>query len=188
MSPIQPPLAFLGQLESPRKPISSSLEQLRLPIQPTTGLSGQGNRLAVGSRELVAVRRLRANERLQLPKIKARLSALTPQELEAYATADLPAGDLASALGVQPKQVVHDIGPKAYVPPLNVNPDRRWTRLDLAVGLELHIRDDVTLPVIELAKKIWSLAVYGEQKPAAPVAPPPADTTAPPAQPQKPAQ
>jgi hypothetical protein len=151
-------------------------------------LSGQGNRLAVGSRELVAVRRLRANERLQLPKIKARLSALTPQELEAYATADLPAGDLASALGVQPKQVVHDIGPKAYVPPLNVNPDRRWTRLDLAVGLELHIRDDVTLPVIELAKKIWSLAVYGEQKPAAPVAPPPADTTAPPAQPQKPAQ
>src|SRR5262245_26941699 len=49
---------------------------------------------------IVAVQILRANERLRLTKIKARLTALTPQALEAFVTADLPPGDLATALGV----------------------------------------------------------------------------------------
>lgn len=118
---------------------------------------------------LVAVRRLRAQEQLGLAQIKTRITGFTTQQLESFVTADLPAGELATALGVAPKPVVHQFAtPRAIIPPIEVTPDRRWTRLELAVGLELHVRDDVTTPVIELAKRVYRMCVYGEQPMAVP--------------------
>lgn len=117
---------------------------------------------------LTAARRLRTAERLELDQIRTRLQAMTAPELEAFAIADLPAGPVAQALGVVPTRA----DASNQRPAVNASPEKRWTRLELAVGLEMHVRDDVTPRVRELAAKVWELCV-GPATEAAPAPPPP---------------
>ncbi len=116
---------------------------------------------------LVAARRLRVGEKLELAKIKTRLNEMTAGEIEAFVVSGLGAGPLAAALGVAvataaaPAAADPSFGTQPPLGGLQVSPDRRWTRLELAVGLELHIRDDVAAPALELARQIWRLCVQG---------------------------
>ena len=113
---------------------------------------------------LLAIRRLRTAERLTLSAIRARLQALTASELQAFATEDVPAGRLAGVLGVQPATP-----PAVSTPPMHTllqpvetdggssSPLPRWARFELALGLEMHVRDDVGAPVLELARRLREL-------------------------------
>jgi DNA-binding transcriptional MerR regulator len=99
---------------------------------------------------LLAIRRLRVDENLTLDAIRTRLAALSSEELEALATANLPAGPLSDVLG------------KVAAPPAPVTPARRsisphlprWVRIELALGLELHVRSDASVEVTDLARRI----------------------------------
>lgn len=107
---------------------------------------------------LVAVLQLRASERLGLDPIRKRIRQLSRQDLEVYATRALPPGPLATALGVQPTPA----GPKAGthgagnqdLPPIFA----RWARIELALGLELHVREDASSKVLELARRLRELS------------------------------
>jgi DNA-binding transcriptional MerR regulator len=113
---------------------------------------------------LVAALRLR-KERASLATIKTRLRQLTAAELEAFAIAELAPGPLAQALGVAPP-LPRDAHAADAPRPVRVGPERRWSRLDLALGLELHVRDDVSPAVRALAKRVWRLCIHGEDVPA----------------------
>jgi len=129
------------------------LERGVVPRPPFLGSATRYERRQLLS--LTAARRLRTTERLELDQIRTRLNAMTAPELEAFAVADLPAGVLAQALGVAPTR----LDPSTQRPAVNAHADKRWTRLELAVGLELHVRDDITPRVRELAAKVWELCV-----------------------------
>ncbi len=52
--------------------------------------------------------------------------------------------------------------PTGVATPVAVGAEKRWSRLELAVGLELHARDDASPFVRALAAKVWKLCVEGE--------------------------
>lgn len=118
---------------------------------------------------LLAVRRLRKTEDLELAAIKTRLHAMDAAALEAFAIADVEPGPIADALGLPAKPAE----PADKPPQLRHLPHRTWTRLDLAIGLELHVREDATVPVLELAQRVWNLCVYGDPDRSAKAAPAP---------------
>jgi DNA-binding transcriptional MerR regulator len=102
---------------------------------------------------LLATRRLRTTEKLPLSKIRNRLQALSASELEAFATENLAAGPVADALGIKPASA-----PASPAPPALSSPQfPRWVRFELALGLELHVRDDASAPVAELARRLREL-------------------------------
>ena len=114
--------------------------------------------------KMVAIRRLRAMENLELADIKRRIGAWTAEELEAFATADIAPGPLATALGISP--------PPPPSPALSVSAlasmgaaapsgDRRWARLELALGLEIHVREDASPQVLALAQRFLQIARGG---------------------------
>jgi hypothetical protein len=92
---------------------------------------------------------------MTLDAIRTRLAALSSEQLEALATASLPAGPLSDALG------------KVAAPTAAATPARpsisphlpRWVRIDLALGLELHLRSDASVDVIDLARRIRETAL-----------------------------
>ena len=108
---------------------------------------------------LLAIRRLRTTEKLKLATIRTRLQALSTPELEAFATENLPAGPLADALGIP------SASPPAAVTPAALSGSGgpssphapRWVRFELALGLELHVRDDASAPVLDLARRLREL-------------------------------
>jgi len=107
---------------------------------------------------LCAIRRLRESEDLTLAAIRTRLDALAAPELEAFVARGLPAGKLADALGI-PALEAH--APSLPVAPLAApaapadSPGAaRWMRIELALGLELHVRDDASPQVLELARAV----------------------------------
>jgi DNA-binding transcriptional MerR regulator len=114
---------------------------------------------------LLAIRRLRVDEKLTLDAIRTRLAALSSEQLETLATANLPAGPLFAALG------------NVTAPPATARPVRpsisphlpRWVRIELALGLELHVRNDASVEVIELARRLretCSASIEREPEPA----------------------
>lgn len=110
---------------------------------------------------LLALRRLRESERLPLARIRSRLESLSPAELEAFATAELTPGALANALGLAapataPTPTDSEVRPS---PADFRTPLPRWTRVELALGLELHVRDDAGAATVELARRIQALCV-----------------------------
>jgi DNA-binding transcriptional MerR regulator len=121
---------------------------------------------------LLAIRRLRTSERLALVKVKTRIDAMSPPELEAFATEYLPPGPAADALGIRPAMptavasvpatslgstVVNGV---SFAPPIP-----RWSRLELALGLELHLREDAGAQAAELAKRVCELCgVFSARK------------------------
>ncbi len=104
---------------------------------------------------LLAIQRLRATHGRDLDDIRARLAAFTPAELETVAAQDLAPGPLADALGLQPRPA-----PAAPAQPPLVNIPR-WQRLELALGLELHLREDASAQVIELSRRVYELCARG---------------------------
>ncbi|HVZ36667.1 MAG TPA: MerR family transcriptional regulator [Polyangiaceae bacterium] len=109
---------------------------------------------------LLAIRRLRESERLPLARIRARLEVLPPTELEALATEGLTAGALASALGITaPDREAAPSRADASPSPTEAwrRPLPRWTRVELALGLELHVRDDASPETLELARRMQAL-------------------------------
>jgi DNA-binding transcriptional MerR regulator len=100
---------------------------------------------------LLAIRRLRATEKLALDAIRTRLASFSELNLEAFATQDVPAGALADALGIATPPNAIEIRTR---PALNLP---RWARVDLALGLELHVCDDASARVVDLARRIQHL-------------------------------
>ena len=113
---------------------------------------------------LLAIRRLRTSQRLALATIRTRLEALSSPELEAFATEHLPPGPMAEVLGVRSALPTA----RAAVPALSLGTNvvdgvsfaphlPRWSRVELALGLELHFRDDASPHVAELAKRVCEM-------------------------------
>jgi DNA-binding transcriptional MerR regulator len=117
---------------------------------------------------LLAILRLRRQEKLSLNAIRKRLTALAASELEAFATEALPAGAVRQALGLAPVPVQDAF---AALPPQGAPPSsdadvlslhmRRWGRIELALGLELHVRDDSSPEVLGLARRLRALCDAG---------------------------
>jgi len=106
---------------------------------------------------LVVARGLVTAERLPLTAVRSRLQALSPADLDALAAKAAPPGPLATALGLPPPAPPQ---PDASTPGsagtrFDVAP--RWTRLELALGLELHLREDASPQVAEMARRIQGL-------------------------------
>jgi DNA-binding transcriptional MerR regulator len=115
---------------------------------------------------LLAIRRLRSAERLTLSAIRARLQALTPADLKTFATENLPAGPLADVLGVRCETPPASIPPWLSPVPHGENGASlwqvpRWGRFELALGLELHVRDDASAPVLDMARRLRELCASG---------------------------
>jgi DNA-binding transcriptional MerR regulator len=110
---------------------------------------------------LLAIRRLRTTERLTIATIRTRLQALSAPELEAFATENLPAGQIAAALGVRsatPPAAPMPLVTTAASGALSSPHVPRWSRLELALGLELHVRDDASPRVLDLARRLRELS------------------------------
>ena len=110
---------------------------------------------------LVAARTRRAFESLGLDAIKKRLADATPEALEALVKRNLTPGRLATALGIAVDAPAAS-APTGAATPVVVGAEKRWSRIELAVGLELHVRDDASPFVRALAAKVWKLCVEGE--------------------------
>jgi hypothetical protein len=132
------------------------LQQGVLPRPPFRGSATRYERLHLVW--LLAIWRLRATERLSIAAIRKRLEALSPPELEAYAVQGLPAGPLADALGIvpppppaapRPSGLGVTLGASGSLPQIP-----RWARIELALGLELHVRDDASSSVLDLANRL----------------------------------
>jgi len=116
---------------------------------------------------LLVIRRLRATERLALAEIRTRLRTLSDAELESLAARDLSPGPLAVALGVSTaparSAAPESLEPSVSHPPRRgdgpFGPGARWTRLELALGLELHLCDDANERVRELAGRLREVAL-----------------------------
>jgi DNA-binding transcriptional MerR regulator len=91
-----------------------------------------------------------------LAQIRPRLHALDPQELECFATERLTPGALATALGVAVGAPPPAPAARAASSTGTVLP--RWTRAELMLGLELHLREDAAPAARDLANRIWQLS------------------------------
>jgi DNA-binding transcriptional MerR regulator len=100
---------------------------------------------------VLAVRRLQSTENLALDVIRRRLDALGPAGLEAFATEHLTPGPAATALGIQFAQSPAPFEPKSSV---DATGAAGWLHIELAVGLELHVRHDASPTVTALAERV----------------------------------
>jgi DNA-binding transcriptional MerR regulator len=115
---------------------------------------------------LCAIRHLLATERLTLAAIRTRLNALSAPELEAFAIQHAPPGKLADALGMGSPAA--SVGPaaRALVESAEASGCHvgkggsaashlpGWRRVELALGVELHVRDDAGVDVQELSRRV----------------------------------
>jgi hypothetical protein len=113
---------------------------------------------------LLAIRRLRTAEKLSLTAIRTRLQKLTDPELEAFATEAPLAGPIASALSLPSAGTPTALSklPEAF-PTLTADGVRpaRWARIELALGLEVHLRDDASPEVHDLARRVREICAAG---------------------------
>jgi DNA-binding transcriptional MerR regulator len=140
-----------------------------LPRPPYKGKATRYERQHLLS--LLAIRRLRTSERLALVRVKARIAAMSPLELHAFATEHLPPGPAADALGIRSALPTAVVGAPAtsmgstVVNGLPLAPSTpRWSRVELALGLELHLREDAGAQAAELAKRVLELCGVGALK------------------------
>ena len=110
---------------------------------------------------LLAIRRLRETERLPLDAIRKRVQALPAPELEVFATERLRPGPLAVALDLNAAASPAISTPSALGSPLDgsgpLSSGPRWVRRELALGLELHLREDASARVLDLARRVRDL-------------------------------
>ncbi len=93
---------------------------------------------------LLAIKRLRLEEKLDLAVIRKRLDAMTDAELEAFATQGIQAGPLATALGVVPPPPPRLASEGPALSPRAEEKRQRWSRVEIIDGLEISIRDDAS--------------------------------------------
>jgi len=130
------------------------LQREVLPRPPFLGAATRYQRQHLAT--LLAIRRLLA-EGLPLDAIRTRLEALSRPELDAFAAEGLAPGPLADALGVVPVAArTPGIDPAALDQRASLLAPR-WARIELALGLELHVRDDAAPGVRELARRMREL-------------------------------
>jgi DNA-binding transcriptional MerR regulator len=108
---------------------------------------------------LLAIRRLRAAERLTLTAIRTRLQLLSDPDLEAFATEGPLVAPVAAALGLAPASALTT--PSHSDEAGEPSPMPRWARVELALGLELHLRDDASPAVHELARRVREMCAPG---------------------------
>jgi DNA-binding transcriptional MerR regulator len=106
---------------------------------------------------LLVIRRLRESENLSLAEIRKRLNGMSAKELETIATADVAPGVLADALGLKTRAVAPG-GEAGGVVSLERG---RWVRWELALGLELHVREDASSQVQALAVRLREVGLGG---------------------------
>jgi DNA-binding transcriptional MerR regulator len=139
-------------------PIRTVRHYLKDGILPRPRFAGPATRYARGDLLwLLAIRSLQIKEKVPLAKMRARLSALSAAELEALATDGLGAGPTATALGLQiappaaaPDMASNMVGRDGFTAP-------RWLRYELALGLELHVRDDAGAAVMDKVRRILEM-------------------------------
>jgi len=118
---------------------------------------------------LLALRRVRTSEGLPLATISTRLRALSAADLEAVAMAGLAAGSAsnatAAALGVASTGAPSSASAPATATSVaaaasgtNATHWPRWARVELALGLELHVSEDASPRVQELARRVRELS------------------------------
>jgi len=95
-----------------------------------------------------------------LPDIRKRLQAASAQELEALATANIALGSLADALGIAPAAVAEHGDARSVGRFDSAN----WLHVTLALGLELHVRDDASARVRGLVQQIRELCEIAESR------------------------
>ena len=131
--------------------IRSYLAKGVLPRSPFLGTATRYDRRQL--LWLLALRRLRVAEQLSLAASASRLQALSPAELETFATQGLAAGPLAEALGLRVASSPAPPSPAGS----SATQLPRWARVELALGLELHVRDDASPRTLELARRVHAL-------------------------------
>lgn len=143
------------------------LQQGVLPRPPFKGSATRYDRVHL--LWLCGIWRLRAMERLPLAKIRKRLEAMSSTELETFATEHLSRGPIADALGVSRAPAQVDSPPPALSGALAgsgaLSQFPRWARIELALGIELHVRSDASPSAIDLARRIreYCSSSYGEE-------------------------
>jgi DNA-binding transcriptional MerR regulator len=159
----------LAQLSgTPLRTIRQYLQRGVLPRSPFKGSATRYQRRQLLA--LLAIRRLRATDRLSLAEIRKRLLALSESEVEALATEGLAPGGLADALGIIVTNSAAPIELRSATSEGLAQTKRasadlpdspRWARLELALGLELHVRSDVSPRVLALAAHLRMLCATG---------------------------
>lgn len=139
-------------------PIRTVRHYLKDGVLPRPRFAGPATRY--GRRELLwmlAIRQLQLKEKVPLVSMRARLSALSATELEALATDGLGAGAAATALGLQvaPPAAAQDMA--IYMVARDGFTGPRWSRHELALGLELHVRDDASAAVMDKVRRILDM-------------------------------
>jgi len=139
------------------------LQRAVLPRPPFMGSATRYERQHLV--HLLAIRRLRA-EKLTLGAIRTRLQALAAAELGAFATENLPAGPIAEALGIPiatppAASTSPGVAPPTASGSLSPTSIPRWARYELALGLELHVRDDASVSVVELVQRLREFCAAG---------------------------
>jgi hypothetical protein len=131
---------------------------LRSRVLPPAGFKGSATRYQRPHLvRLVAARRLIATEKLSLAEIAKRFAKLSPTELEALAVEGLAPGPLATALAIQAAPtapVKSSVTPAGLDGALVGAGAPKWTRIELALGLELHCRDDASPQTLELLRRV----------------------------------
>jgi DNA-binding transcriptional MerR regulator len=135
---------------------------LKSGVLPTPAFKGSATRYQRPHVvRVVAARRLMATKKQTLAAIYSRLQALSAKELDSLATNGLPPGPLATALGMQHASAARAPASLTVADGSVIGGRPRWTRLELALGLELHLRDDASPHVLDLARRIHDLTVAG---------------------------
>jgi DNA-binding transcriptional MerR regulator len=127
----------------------------RPPFRGTATRYGRDHLLTV-----LAIRHLQSLEHLELGAIRRRLGALRPEELEALATEHLPPGAAATALGIQAPPVPSAPSDEPRLP-FYAPGTARWTHIELALGLELHVRHDASPAVMAMVDRVRELCAAG---------------------------
>jgi hypothetical protein len=110
-------------------------------------------------------RRAAAHGKARVEGDHTRLNALTAAALEAFVMQHVTTpgtnAKLAAELGVQAPTLAPITAASSSLPAnggARIAPTPRWRRVELALGLELHLREDASAPVLELAERLFALA------------------------------
>ena len=107
----------------------------------------------------MAIRHLRASERLGLTAIRSRCQSMSSSKLESFVSQQALPAPLASALGMAHATQTITTASRAIERAQSEGDDElaqtpRWIRAELALGLELHVREDASAEVIALAHRV----------------------------------
>lgn len=146
---------------------------LQLGLNPRVPFRGRATRYErVHQLRVLAIRKLQ-KDGLSLEEIRTRLYTIGLEQLERFVAESMPDGAPGRAAhygasdhadGVQRAEIVHSGDHAASV---IGTPGPRWIRIEVALGLELHVREDASRETIELACRFRELCASAKQDEAA---------------------